>query len=302
MSEASLARPDSPTGRSAGPEAAPRLTEWAIVRRNFTKNWGAVAGLVVIGLLILLAIFADLVAPYDPIAQSRAFLEPPSAAHLFGTDQLGRDLLSRVIHGARVSLAVGIGAVLIALAIGAALGLAGGYFGGRVDMVVVMVIDAFMALPGLLLAMSIAALLGSALPVVMFAVGIGEFTLFARLVRSAVYAERERDYVVASRSLGAGSFFILIQHIIPNIMPSLIVLVTLSIGNAILSAAGLGFLGLGAQPPTPEWGNLVNIGQEFMLEAPWLVWFPGLAIVVTVLGANLLGDGLRDALDPKLRK
>jgi ABC-type dipeptide/oligopeptide/nickel transport system permease subunit len=287
---------------TASSDVPPRLTEFAIIRRSFVRNRGAVVGLVIVVVLIVLAVFADLIAPYDPIAQSRAFLEPPSAAHLFGTDQLGRDLLSRTIHGARVSLAVGMGAVLIAMAIGTILGLVGGYFGGRVDDVVVMIVDAFMSLPGLLVAMVIAALLGSSLPVVMLAVGIGEFTLFARLVRSAVYTERERDFVLASRSLGAGPASILLRHILPNILPSLIVLLTLSIGNAILSAAALGFLGLGAQPPTPEWGNLVNIGQEFMLEAPWLVWFPGLAIVATVLGANLLGDGLRDALDPKLRR
>jgi ABC-type dipeptide/oligopeptide/nickel transport system permease subunit len=283
-------------------ETRPRLTEFAIIRRNFVKNKGAVAGLVIILALVFVAVFADVLAPYDPIVQSRAFLQPPSAAHPFGTDALGRDLLSRVIHGARVSLAVGLGAVLIALLIGMAVGLLGGYFGGRVDAVVVMVVDTFMSFPGLLVAMVIAAMLGSSLPVVMLAVGIGEFTLFARLVRSLVYAERERDFVLASRSLGAGSVLILLRHIVPNILPSVIVLVTLSVGNAILAAASLGFLGLGAQPPTPEWGNLVNIGQEYMLEAPWLVWFPSLAIVATVLGANMLGDGLRDALDPRLRR
>jgi peptide/nickel transport system permease protein len=280
----------------------PRLTEFAIIRRNFRKNRGAVFGLVVIVALVFIAVFADFLAPYDPIAQSRAFMEPPSWAHPFGTDALGRDLLSRVIHGARVSLAVGLGAVMIALLIGLAVGMAGGYFGGRVDAVVVMLIDTFMSFPGLLVAMVIAAMLGSSLPVVMLAVGIGEFTLFARLVRSVVYAEREKDFILASRSLGAGSLLIVLRHILPNILPSLIVLITLSIGNAILAAASLGFLGLGAQPPTPEWGNLVNIGQEYMMEAPWLVWFPGLAIVATVLGANMLGDGLRDALDPRLRR
>jgi ABC-type dipeptide/oligopeptide/nickel transport system permease subunit len=298
----SLQDPAVPLPAAPREAERPRLTEFAIVRRNFVKNRGAVAGLFVVAALVLVAVFADLLAPYDPIAQSRAFMEPPSLAHPFGTDALGRDLLSRVIHGARVSLAVGIGAVLIALGIGLAIGMAGGYFGGKVDAVVVMVTDTFMSFPGLLVAMVIAALLGSSLPVVMLAVGIGEFTLFARLVRSVVYAEREKDFVLASRSLGAGSLLIVLRHILPNILPSLIVLVTLSIGNAILASASLGFLGLGAQPPTPEWGNLVNIGQEYMREAPWLVWFPGLAIVATVLGANMLGDGLRDALDPKLRR
>lgn len=292
----------SPQKGETGENLGPRLTEFAIIRRNFSRNRGAILGLVIVLLLLFVALFADFIAPYDPIQQSSAFLEPPSLAHPFGTDALGRDLLSRVIHGARVSLAVGIGAVLIALFIGLAVGMLGGYLGGRVDAVVVMVIDTFMSFPGLLVAMVIAALLGSSLPVVMLAVGIGEFTLFARLVRSVVYAERERDFVLASRSLGAGPLLIVFRHVIPNILPSLIVLITLSIGNAILAAASLGFLGLGAQPPTPEWGNLVNIGQEYMREAPWLVWFPGLAIVATVVGANLLGDGLRDSLDPRLRR
>jgi ABC-type dipeptide/oligopeptide/nickel transport system permease subunit len=294
--------PALPLAAAARDDERPRLTEFAIIRSNFRKNRGAVVGLFVIAALVFIAVFADFIAPYDPIVQSRAFLEPPSWAHPFGTDALGRDLLSRVIHGARVSLAVGLGAVMIALLIGLAVGMAGGYFGGRVDAVVVMIIDTFMSFPGLLVAMVIAAMLGSSLPIVMLAVGIGEFTLFARLVRSVVYAEREKDFILASRSLGAGSLLIVLRHILPNILPSLIVLITLSIGNAILAAASLGFLGLGAQPPTPEWGNLVNIGQEYMTEAPWLVWFPGLAIVATVLGANMLGDGLRDALDPRLRR
>lgn len=290
---------------AAPPAIAPerrRTTEFDIVRRNFLRNKGAIVGLVIISALVFVAIFADLLAPYDPIAQTRAFLSPPNGTHWFGTDVLGRDMLSRVIHGTRISMAVGIGAVLIALVIGMTVGLVGGYFGGRIDAAVVMVIDTFMSFPGLLLAMVIAAMFGTSLPVVMLAVGLGEFTLFARLVRSAVYAERARDYVLASRSIGAGSFFIMARHVVPNIMPSIIVLVTLSIGNAILSAAALGFLGLGAQPPIPEWGNLVNVGRDYIQMAPWLIWFPGIAIMLTVLGANLLGDGLRDALDPKLRR
>lgn len=278
------------------------VTELAIVRRNFIRNRGAVVGLLLMAALLFLAAFADFVAPYDPLAQSRAFLEPPSAAHWFGTDALGRDMLSRVIHGARVSLAVGVGAVLVAMFVGLVVGIAGGYFGGRVDAVVVMVIDTFMSFPGLLLAMVVATMFGTSLPIVMLAVGLGEFTLFARLIRSVVYAEKERDYILASRSLGAGPFFIVLRHVLPNIMGPLIVLITVSIGNAILAAAALGFLGLGAQPPLPEWGALVNVGREYMQIAPWLVWFPGIAIMITVLSANLLGDGLRDALDPRLRR
>ena len=279
-----------------------RITEFAIIKRNFVRNPGAMVGLFLIALLIVIAIFAGLIAPYDPLEQTRAFLQPPSWEHPFGTDTLGRDILSRVIHGGRVSLAVGVGAVLIAMFVGLVVGVTGGYFGGRIDAVVVMIIDTFMSFPGILLAMVIASMFGTTLPVVMLAVGLGEFTLFARLIRSVVYAEKERDYILASRSLGAGPLFIILRHVLPNILGPLIVLITVSIGNAILAAAALGFLGLGAQPPLPEWGTLVNAGREYIQIAPWLVWFPGLAIMVTVLSANLLGDGLRDALDPKLRR
>lgn len=286
------------------PEALPVAPrgELSIIRRNFVRNKGAVIGLVIVGTLVVTAVFADFLAPYDPIEQTRAFLSPPSLEHPFGTDALGRDMFSRVVHGARVSLAVGLGAVAVAMALGLTIGMIGGYFGGRVDALVVMVIDTFMSFPGLLLAMVIAALLGASLPVVMVAVGIAEFTLFARVVRGAVYAERARDYILASRSLGAGESWLIVRHVVPNILPSLIVLATVSIGNAILAAAALGFLGLGAQPPTPEWGTLVNVGRDYMQIAPWLVWFPGVAIMATVLGANMLGDGLRDALDPRLRR
>lgn len=301
---ASLSLAETPITGNTGALAhdVQRVTEWQIIRRNFVRNRGAVAGLAIVSFLVLVAIFADVIAPYDPIAQSRAFLSPPSWSHPFGTDALGRDLFSRVVHGARVSLVIGLGAVAVALVVGSILGMIGGYFGGRVDAVVVMIIDTFMSFPGLLLAMVVAALLGASLPVVMIAVGLAEFTLFARVVRSTVYAERGKDYVLACRSLGGSGGWILLRHIAPNIFPSIIVLVTVSIGNAILAAAALGFLGLGAQPPTPEWGALVNVGRDYIQIAPWLVWFPGLAIMATVLGANMLGDGMRDALDPKLRR
>jgi ABC-type dipeptide/oligopeptide/nickel transport system permease subunit len=282
--------------------AGKRVTEFSIIKRNFVRNPGAMAGLFSMAALVLIAGLADLVAPYDPLEQTRAFLQPPSWEHPFGTDPLGRDILSRVIHGARTSLSVGVGAVFVAMFIGFVVGVTGGYFGKRIDAFVVMVVDTFMSFPGILLAMVIVSMFGNTLPVVMLAVGLGEFTLFARLIRSVVYAEKERDYILASRSLGAGPLFIILSHILPNILGPLIVLITVSIGNAILAAAALGFLGLGAQPPLPEWGTLVNSGREYIQIAPWLVWFPGLAIMVTVLSANLLGDGLRDALDPKLRR
>ena len=294
--------PSSAPPATAADVSPVRVTEFDIIRRNFVRNRGAVLGLIIVSVLVFVAIFADVIAPYDPIEQTRSFLVGPSWQHPFGTDALGRDMFSRVVHGARVSLAVGLGAVMVALVVGSIVGMIGGFFGGRIDAGVVMVIDTFMSFPGLLLAMTIAALLGSSLPVVMIAVGLAEFTLFARLVRSAVYAEKNKDYILASRSLGAAGPWIMVRHIAPNIFPSIVVLVTLSVGNAILAAAALGFLGLGAQPPTPEWGALVNVGRDYIQIAPWLVWFPGLAIMATVLGANMLGDGLRDALDPKLRR
>ena len=285
-----------------GPEEAKRVTELAIIWRNFRSNRGAVFGAIIVLLLVLTGVFADFLAPFDPLEQGRDFLQPPSGKHLMGTDTLGRDLLSRVIYGARISLGVGLGAVSVSLLLGLIVGGSGGYFGGRVDALVVMVIDTFMSFPGLLLALVIAAMMGPTLPNVMLAIGIGEFTIFARVIRSAVYVEKEKDYILAAKSIGTSDPLIIGLHIFPNIMAPVIVLTTLNVGMAILYAASLGFLGLGAQPPTPEWGNMVNIGRQYLQIAPWLIWYPGIAIMLTVLGANLMGDGLRDALDPRLRR
>jgi len=279
-----------------------RHTELKIMWYNFKKNRNAVIGLIITIFLLSIAIFADVISPYSPIDQTQNLLTSPSTEHIFGTDALGRDMLSRVIHGSRISIGVGFGAVGISLVIGLTLGIAGGYFGGNVDAIVTMVIDMFMSFPGLLLAMVIASLLGPTLPNVMIAVGIGQFTLFARLVRSSVYLEKEKEYILAARSVGSSNLLIIFRHIIPNIFSTVIIITTVNIGSAILMTASLGFLGLGAQPPLAEWGNMVNIGRGYIQIAPWLIWFPGIAIILSVLGANLLGDGLRDALDPKLRK
>ena len=284
------------------PDQVERTTEWQIIWRNFRKNRGAVISLIILVAMILIAIFAQWITPYDPLEQGHDLLQPPSLKHIFGTDALGRDMFSRVIFGAKISLGVGVGAVLISVLVGLVIGMAGGYFGRWVDAIVVMVIDSFMAFPGLLLAMVIAALLGPTLTNVMIAVGLGEFTLFARLIRSTVFVEKEKDYILAARTIGSNDFLIIGLHVLPNIIPPLIVLTTLTVGSAILLTSSLGFLGLGAQPPTPEWGNMTNVGRAYLQIAPWLIWFPGAAIMVTVLAANLLGDGLRDALDPRLRK
>ena len=284
------------------PEQFERTTEWQIIWRNFRKNRGAVIALIILILLVLIALFAEWIAPYDPLEQGQDLLQPPSPQHLFGTDTLGRDMFSRVVFGARISLLVGFGAVMVSLVVGLIFGMSGGYFGRWVDAFVVMGVDSFMAFPGLLLAMVIAALLSPTIPTVMFAVGLGEFTLFARMIRSTVFVEKQKDYILAAKSIGASDYLIIGLHILPNTLPPLIVLTTLTIGSAILLASSLGFLGLGAQPPIPEWGNMTNVGRAYMQIAPWLIWFPGAAIMITVLAANMLGDGLRDALDPRLRR
>jgi len=279
-----------------------RVTELKIIWDNFKKNRNGVIGLIIIIFLLLVVLFANVISPYDPIEQTADMLSPPTREHLFGTDALGRDNFSRVIHGAKISISVGFGAVAISLVIGLLIGISGGYFGGKVDNVVIILIDVFMSCPGLLLAMVISSILGPTLRNVMIAVGVGEFTLFARLIRSSVYVEKEKEFVLAAKSIGSNNLFIIIRHILPNILNIIIVVTSLNVGNAILQCAALGFLGLGAQPPIPEWGNMVNIGRSYIQIAPWLIWFPGIAIIMSVLGANMFGDGLRDSLDPRLRK
>ena len=215
------------------PNQVERTTEWQIIWRNFRKNRGAVISLIILIAMILIAISAEWITPYDPLEQGHDLLQPPSLKHIFGTDTLGRDMFSRVIFGAKISLGVGVGAVLISVLVGLVIGMAGGYFGRWVDAIVVMIVDSFMALPGLLLAMVIAALLGPTLTNVMIAVGLGEFTLFARLIRSTVFVEKEKDYILAAKSIGSSDYLIIGLHILPNIIPPLIVLTTLTVGSAI---------------------------------------------------------------------
>ena len=271
-------------------------------RRRLFKRKAAVAGLVVITAFILLALLAPLIVPYDPTATSWSLVrKPPSALHWFGTDELGRDILSRVIHGARASLLAGLISVAIALGIGVPVGLLAGYRGGFIDALVSRITDAMLACPFLILAIALAAFLGPSLGNAMIAIGITATPVFIRLTRGQVLSVKGEDYVEAARALGNPPWRIAFSHILPNILPALLVQATLSIAAAIIAEAALSFLGLGQQPPAPSWGSMLNAAQRFLTQAPWMAIWPGLAIFLVVLSLNLLGDGLRDALDPRQR-
>ena len=275
----------------------------------FSQNRGALLGLAIVCLMVLLAIFADVVAPYPATEQYRdATLLPPAwqegGSHRFilGTDPVGRDILSRLIHGTRLSLLIGLVSVSLSLGIGTALGLLAGFFRGLTEIAIMRLMDVMLALPSLLLAVAVVAILGPGLINVMYAIGIVLLPHYARLTRAAVIGEMNKDYVNASRIAGAGTLRLMVNCILPNCTAPLIVQATLGFSAAILDAAALGFLGLGAQPPTPEWGSMLASALEFVQSAWWVVTFPGLVILVTVLAFNLMGDGLRDALDPKLKQ
>ena len=275
----------------------------------FRQNRGAVVGLAVFTVIVLVAVFAPLLAPHDPASQNRsAFLMPPaweaggSWTFPLGTDAVGRDMLSRLIYGARFSLFIGIVVVTLSVSIGVLIGLVAGYFRGWIDTAIMRVMDVVLAFPSLLLALVLVAILGPGLLNAMVAIAIILQPHFVRLTRASVLVEREREYVVSARVAGASRARQMFVSILPNCLAPLIVQATLSFSTAILDAAALGFLGMGAQPPTPEWGTMLAEAREFILRAWWVVTFPGLAILVTVLAINLMGDGLRDALDPKLRR
>ncbi len=283
----------------------PALEVW----HHFSKNLGAVIGLFVIVLIVLVAIFADVIAPYSPIEQFRdAFLAPPfwveggSTRFLLGTDDVGRDILSRLIHGARYSLFIGLLVVTISLGSGIVLGLVAGFFPGVIGDLIMRLMDIMLALPSLLLAIVIVAILGPSLTNAILAVAITYLPHFTRVARAAVLTELTKEYVTASRVSGARLLRLMFRTVLPNCMAPLIVLATLNLSTAVLDAAALGFLGLGAQPPTPEWGSMLADAQEFVKRAWWVVTLPGLAVLITVLAFNLAGDGLRDALDPKLKQ
>jgi peptide/nickel transport system permease protein len=266
------------------------------------RNKSAVAGAVVLGLLIVLAIAAPIVSSYDPTAVAlRSRLQPPSTAHWFGTDEFGRDILTRVFYGARISLPVGLIALAIGVTLGTIIGLIAGFYGRWVDAILMWAVDVQLAFPGLLLALLVVAILGVDLRNVMIAVGVSMVPRFARLVRGTVLSARENLYVDAARTIGVPEYRILLQHVLPNIISPVIILATLSLGVTILTAAGLSFVGLGAKPPSPEWGAMIAEGRQFLQHQWWVGTFPGVAILLTVLAVNLMGDGLRDALDPRMR-
>jgi peptide/nickel transport system permease protein len=270
--------------------------------RRLLKRKGAVVGLVVILLFMLLALFAPLIVPYDPIATSWSLVrKPPSSLHWFGTDDLGRDILARVIYGARASLIAGAISVGIALGVGVPLGLLSGYRGGFIDALISRITDAMLACPFLILAIALSAFLGPSLGNAMIAIGITTTPIFIRLTRGLVMNVKVEDYVEAARAMGNPRWRIALFHILPNIMPALLVQATLSIAAAIIAEAALSFLGLGQQPPAPSWGSMLNAAQRFLTNAPWMAIWPGLAIFLVVLSFNLVGDGLRDALDPRAR-
>jgi peptide/nickel transport system permease protein len=270
--------------------------------RRLFKRKGAILGLILIATFVLLALFAPFVAPYDPIATSWTLVrKAPSAQHWFGTDDLGRDVLARVIYGARASLLAGAISVTIALSIGLPLGLLSGYRGGFIDALISRITDAMLACPFLILAIALAAFLGPSLSDAMIAIGISATPVFIRLTRGQVMSVKVEDYVEAARAMGNPRWRIALVHILPNIMPALLVQATLSIAAAIIAEAALSFLGLGQQPPAPSWGSMLNAAQRFLSNAPWMAIWPGLAIFLVVLSLNLVGDGLRDALDPRER-
>jgi peptide/nickel transport system permease protein len=270
--------------------------------RRLFKRKGAVFGLVVVTTFILLALLAPLISPYDAIATSWSLVrKPPTALHWFGTDELGRDILARVIYGARASLLAGLISVTIAMSIGVPLGLLAGYRGGFVDALISRITDAMLACPFLILAIALAAFLGPSLGNAMIAIGVSATPVFIRLTRAQVMGVKVEDYVEAARSIGNPPWRIALVHILPNILPALLVQATLSIAAAIIAEAALSFLGLGQQPPAPSWGSMLNAAQRFLTNAPWMAIWPGLAIFLVVLSLNLVGDGLRDALDPRER-
>src|SRR4051794_7423456 len=270
--------------------------------RRLFKRRGALVGLAVIAVFLVLAILAPLIAPYDPITTSWTLVrKAPSAQHWFGTDELGRDILARVIYGARASLLAGAIAVGIALGIGVPLGLLSGYRGGFIDALISRMTDAMLACPFLILAIALAAFLGPSLGNAMIAIGITTTPVFVRLTRGQVMSVKVEDYVEAARAMGNPPWRIALRHILPNILPALLVQATLSIAAAIIAEAALSFLGLGQQPPAPSWGSMLNSAQRFLTNAPWMAIWPGFAIFLVVLSFNLVGDGLRDALDPRER-
>lgn len=267
-----------------------------------TKNRAALIGLVIFILLIIVAILAPIIAPYDPNAQNIPNrLAQPSSSHLLGTDEFGRDIMSRIIWGTRISLIVGFSVVAISISIGIIVGAVSGYYGGRVDTFLMRITDVFLSFPGLILAIGIMVILGPSLTNLILTLGIISWPTATRVVRGQALSIRDADYIQASKAIGTSGIKIILEHIIPNTISPVIIVATLGMGFAILAEAGLSFLGLGVVPPTPSWGSMISEGRTYFLVSPNMMTFPGLAISITVLAFNVIGDGLRDALDPSLR-
>lgn len=282
-----------------------KRSQLAELWKNLKKNKMALVGLAIIVIIVLLAIFADQIANYDQVVikqNLRERLQAPSAKHWLGTDEFGRDIFARLIHGARVSLKVGVVAVGIAIVIGGFLGAIAGYYGGMLDNTIMRVMDIFLAVPSILLAIAIVSALGPDLLNLMIAISISSIPGYARIVRASVLSIRDQEFVEAAKAIGASDARIIFRHIIPNSLAPVIVQGTLGVAGAILSTAGLSFIGLGIQPPAPEWGSMLSGGRQYLRYAWWVTTFPGVAIMITILSLNLLGDGLRDALDPRLKQ
>jgi ABC-type dipeptide/oligopeptide/nickel transport system permease subunit len=298
-----VARPLAPTipiAEATGPAARGGLRRWW---RRFARNRGAVFGLVVFLAIVVMSVFAPLLAPYDPLAQGvGAPLERPSLDHWAGTDSFGRDMLSRIIFGARIALIVGLVSVVLAMLIGVSLGLAAGYYGGWLDIVVMRVMDGLFAFPIIILAIAMMAIMGFGVTNVVIAVAVGFIAPFARVTRADVLAVKEEPYVEAARLVGVASPAVILRHVLPNVMAPIIVQAALRVSGAIITESGLSFLGLGPPPPTPVWGSMIAEGRNFIVMAPHVSTFPGIALMLAIVGLNLLGDGLRDTLDPRLRR
>ena len=276
----------------------------ATIWRRFRRNRLAVAGLAIIGALVLLAVFADVIGDYRTKAIKINVRERhlhPDLKHLFGTDEFGRDIFIRVVHGTRISLFVGIISVSIALLFGGTLGAIAGYFGGRVDTVIMRFLDVLLAIPGILLAITVVAALGASIINLMIAVGVANIPGFARVVRAAVLGVKSNEYIESARAIGSPNYKIIFSHVLPNCFAPIMVYATLKVATAIMATAGLSFIGLGVKPPTPEWGSMLAAGRGFIRDHVHEVLFPGLAIMLSVLSLNMIGDGLRDALDPRLK-
>ena len=279
-----------------------RESEYAQILRHLRRNRLAMAGLAVLAVFLLCALLAPVLTPYSPTTTNFArVLEAPSREHLLGTDELGRDVFARILYGSRISLAIGVISVGIGMLIGVPAGALSGFYGGKFDLFTQRIIDIMIAFPGILLAIVVVTVLGVGVENVMIATGIASIPIYTRLVRGSVLSVKKQGYVAAARALGIGNFRIIVRHVLPNCLGPIIVQSTFQFATAILWAAGLGFLGLGAQPPTPEWGAMLSKGREYIRVAHHLTTYPGLAILLMILGFNLLGDGLRDAMDPKSR-